>query len=132
MLLTFEDGTVAQITAGDTTLGGVRNQLTVFSSRAVVEANMNPSDAVRAYAPDPSIFASDYLVEKLETKAGWSTPAADEAWAQGYPQEMQDFAEAIAHGRSPVSDGTLGSQVIEVLYAAYQSAAEGRRVEVTG
>jgi predicted dehydrogenase len=131
MLLTFGDGTVAQITAGDTTLGGVRNQLTVFSSRAVVEANMNPSDAVRAYAPDSSIFANEYLVEKLETKAGWSTPAADEAWAQGYPQEMQDFAEAVARGRPPLADGSLGAQVVEVLYAAYQSAAEGRRVEVT-
>jgi predicted dehydrogenase len=131
MLLTFEDGTVAQVTAGDTTLGGVRNQLTVFSSRAVVEANMNPSDAVRAYAPDSSIFASEYLVEKLETKAGWSTPAADEAWAQGYPQEMQDFAEAVARGRPPASDGSLGLDVVEVLYAAYESAAEGRRVELT-
>ncbi len=30
LLLTFDDGTVAQITGGDTVLGGIRNQLAVY------------------------------------------------------------------------------------------------------
>lgn len=130
MIVTFEDGTVAQITAADTTLGGVRNQLTVFGSRTVVEANLNPSNTVRAYAPDASIFATEYLVEKLETSAGWSSPAPDEDWVQGYHHEVQDFAEAVADGHPPVADGRLGRDVVEVIYAAYQSAAEGRRVTI--
>jgi predicted dehydrogenase len=130
LVVCFDDGTVAEIAAADTTLGGIRNELTVYSSRAVLEAHVNPNDAVRAYAPDPEVFAGQYLAEKLETTAGWSYPSADERWMQGYPQEMQDFAEAIAHGRRPRADGALGRAVVEVLYAAYVSAFEGRRVDL--
>ena len=130
MLVTFTDGSVAEVTAADTVLGGVRNRLTVFASNAVIEANLNPNTAVRAYAPDAAVFEAEYLSEKLETKAGWSYPSPDEDWMQGYPQELQDFAEAIAHGRPPKSGGQLGRDVLEVVYAAYVSAEEGRRVEL--
>ena len=130
MLVTFTDGTVAEVTAADTVLGGVRNQLTVFASNAVIEANLNPNTAVRAYVPDADVFEPEYLSEKLETKAGWSYPSPDEDWMHGYPQELQDFAEAIAFGRSPKSSGQLGRDVLEVVYAAYVSVEEGRRVEL--
>ena len=130
MLVTFTDGSVAEVTAADTTLGGVRNRLTVFASNAVVEANLNPNTAVRAYAPDAAVFEPEYLSEKLETKAGWSYPSPDEDWMQGYPQELQDFAEAVAHGRPPKSGAQLGRDVLEVIYAAYVSVEERRRVEL--
>ncbi len=45
-----------------------------------------------------------------------------EDWARGYPQEMQDFMEAIAFDRDPISDGQLGLEVVAVTYAAYLSA----------
>ncbi len=130
VLVTFTDGSVAEVTAADTTLGGVRNRLTVFASNAVVEANLNPNTAVRAYAPDATVFEPEYLSEKLETKAGWSYPAPDEDWMQGYPQELKDFAEAIALGRPPKSDARLGRDVLEVVYAAYASVEAGRRIEL--
>ncbi len=44
---------------------------------------------------------------------------------------MQDFVESVAEGRRPLSDGRLGRDVIEVVYAGYLSAAEGRRVELS-
>jgi predicted dehydrogenase len=131
LVCTFSDGTVAEIVGGDTTLGGVRNRMTVYGSRAVIEANLNPNTAVRAYAPDASVLAGAYLSEKLETHGGWSFPAPDEDWMQGYPQEMQDFAEAVARGRAPRSDATLGRDVLAVVYGAYVSSAEGRRVDLT-
>jgi predicted dehydrogenase len=131
LLMMFADGTVAEITAGDTTLGGVRNTMTVFASNVVVEANMNPNTAVRAYAPDPDVLAGEYLSEKLETHAGWSFPSPDEDWMQGYPQEAQDFAECALSGRPPRADGQLGRDVLVVIYAGYLSAREGRRVDVS-
>jgi predicted dehydrogenase len=131
LLVTFDDGTVAEITAADTTLGGVRNTMTIFGSTVVVEANLNPNTAVRAYAPDADVLADEYLSEKLETHAGWSFPSPDEDWMQGYPQEAQDFAESIVHGRTPRSDVTLGRDVLVVIYAAYVAASEGRRVDIT-
>src|SRR5262245_34472479 len=36
MLIGFDDGTVAQISAADTVLGGIRNQLAVYGAKAVV------------------------------------------------------------------------------------------------
>jgi predicted dehydrogenase len=130
LVVTFDDGTVAEITAADTTLGGVRNTMTVFASNVVVEANLNPNTAVRAYAPDAEVLADEYLSEKLETHAGWSFPSPDEDWMQGYPQEAQDFADCIVRGRAPRSDGRLGRDVLVVIYAAYVAASEGRRVDV--
>jgi predicted dehydrogenase len=131
LVCTFDDGTIAEIVGGDTTLGGVRNRLTAYATNAVVEANMNPNDAVRAYAPDTTALANVYLNEKLETHAGWSQPSPDEDWMQGYPQEVQDFAEAIAHDRPPRSDARLGRDVVAVIYGAYVAAEEGRRVDLS-
>ena len=131
LLLTFDDDTVAQITGGDTVLGGIRNQLAIYGARAVVLCNINPNDSVQAYAPDPAVFGDEYLVEKLETKAGWSAPQPDEDWMTGYPQEIQDFAEALTAGREPLSGAALARDVIAVVYGAYLSAAEGRRVDLT-
>jgi predicted dehydrogenase len=130
MLIGFDDGTVAQISAADTVLGGIRNQMIVYGAKAVVICNINPNDTVRAYAPDAAVFAGEYLVEKLETKAGWSSPQPDEDWTSGYPQEIQDFVEAVAFKREPLSGGALARDVTAVIYGAYLSAAEGRRVDL--
>jgi predicted dehydrogenase len=130
MLVRFDDGTVAQVTAADVVLGGIRNQLQVYGANAVVFCHINPNDAVQAYAPDPAVFAGEYITEKIETKAGWTFPQPDEDWMAGYPAELQDFAEAIAFDREPLSDGALARDVLAVIYAAYLSAAEGRRVDL--
>ena len=131
LVCTFSDGTIAEIVGADTTLGGVRNRLTAFATNVVVEANLNPNSAVRAYAPDADVLAGAYLNEKLETHAGWTQPSPDEDWMQGYPAEMQDFAEAIVHQREPRSDARLGRDVLAVIYGAYLAAATGRRVELS-
>jgi predicted dehydrogenase len=131
LVCTFDDGTVAEIVGADTTLGGVQNRMTVFATNAVIEANLNPNNAVRAYAPDTRVLESAYLSEKLETHAGWSQPSPDEDWMQGYPQEMQDFAEAVVQGRPPRADASLGRDVVAVVYGAYIAAEEGRRVDLS-
>ncbi|HEV8440676.1 MAG TPA: Gfo/Idh/MocA family oxidoreductase [Methylomirabilota bacterium] len=130
MLLTFDDGTVAQISASDAVLGGIRNQLAIYGAKAVVLCHINPNDTVQAYAPDASIFAGEYITEKIETKAGWTFPQPDEDWMTGYPQEIEDFVHSVAFGREPLSGGELARDVTAVIYGAYLSAAEGRRVDL--
>jgi predicted dehydrogenase len=130
MLVTFDDGTVAQISAADTVLGGIRNSMAIYGAKAVVLCNINPNDVVQAYAPDPAVFGDEYIVEKIETKAGWTAPQPDEEWTTGYPQEMQDFVECVAVGREPLSNGPLARDVTAVIYAAYLSAHTGRRVDL--
>jgi predicted dehydrogenase len=95
-----------------------------------VTANVNPNTACVAYAPEAAIFGDEYITEKIETKAGWTFPSPDEDWVTGYPQELQDFVEAVANDREPLSGAQLARDVVAVVFAGYQSAAEGRRVLV--
>lgn len=130
MLVGFDDGTVAQISAADTVLGGIRNQMAIYGAKAVVLCNINPNDVVQAYAPDPAVFGDEYIVEKIETKAGWTAPQPDEEWTTGYPQEIQDFVDCVAFDREPLSGGRLARDVTAVIYGAYLSADQGRRVDL--
>ena len=130
LLLKFDDGSVAQITSTDTLLGGIQNVLSVHTSRSTILCNINPNTSVVAYAPDSSVFEGEYLREKQETTEGWSFVNPDEDWITGYPQELQDFCEAVAFGRPPKSGSALARDVIAVCYGAYLSAAEGRMVEL--
>lgn len=102
----------------------------MFASNAVVTANINPNNLCTAYAPAPDVFGDEYITEKIETKAGWTFPAPDEDWVTGYPQELQDFVEAVVDDREPLSGAELARDVIAVIFAGYQSAAEGRRVAI--
>ena len=130
LLLRFDDGTVGQVTGADVTLGGIRNQLVVYAAKSVILCNINPNDAVQAYAPDPAVFAGEYITEKIETKAGWTFPQPDEDWMTGYPAELQDFMECVTTGREPLSGDALARDVLAVTYAGYLSAVEGRRVDL--
>jgi len=130
-VLTFEDDTVAVISASDIALGGIENGLEIYLSNARVRCNLDPNTTCLAYAPDPSIFGDVFLNEKLETSAGWSFPTVDHQWMSGHQQELQDFAEAVAHGRPPLSGLELAEEAITVAYALYVSAEQGRRLSLS-
>lgn len=130
MIINFEDNSKATVFASDAVLGGVRNTLNVYLSNAVVNVNINPHNALEVYAPEPHIFGEEYLAEKLETKAGWNFPSPDEDWVRGYPQELEDFIDAILFDREPISGIDLANDVIEAIYAAYVSAEKGMRIEL--
>lgn len=130
IVVKFGDGSVAEVKAADTTLGGVHNYLEAYLSNARLRANINPNDSCVAYAPAPGILEPEYISEKIETKAGWTQPSPDEDWFQGYPQEIADFVQAIRDDREPVASTWLAREVMVVLYAAYVSAEEGQRVDV--
>ncbi len=130
MIINFEDNSKATVFASDTVLGGVRNTLNVYLSNAVVNVNINPHNILEVYAPEPHIFGDEYIAEKLETKAGWNFPSPDEDWVRGYPQELEDFVDAILFDREPISGIDLANDVVEAIYAAYASAEEGKRIEL--
>jgi len=130
LVIGFSDGTKAVVTASFAMLGGVRNTFEVYTTNAVYRGAMTPNDGLTAFTPDADAFGTEYLHEKIESRTGWISVAPDEDWVRGYPQEMQDFVEAIAQAREPLSGLVLASGVVDVIYAAYVSAAEGRRVDL--
>jgi predicted dehydrogenase len=129
-ILTFEDGSKATVLATDVSLGGVKNLVTAYLSNGVVQVNINPNTAVQVYAPGPGVWGDEYITEKVETKGGWQFPSPDEDWMRGYPQEMADFVDAVREEREPLSGALLARETVEVIYAAYVSAEEGRRVDL--
>ncbi|MEJ2716793.1 MAG: Gfo/Idh/MocA family oxidoreductase [Deltaproteobacteria bacterium] len=130
MVLTFEDGSHATVFSSDGVLGGVRNTLGVYLSNSVVQVNINPNDAIEIYAPESHIFGDEYISERLETKAGWNFPSPDDNWMRGYAQEMEDFIDDVLLDREPASGLDLATETVEVIYAAYVSAEEGKRIAI--
>ena len=129
-LITFEDGSKATLHATDVSLGGVKNLISVYLSNAVAYANINPNTSIVVYSPEGNVFGSEYITEKVETKAGWQFPSPDEDWMRGYPQELEDFIDAVRLDREPISGIDLAREVVEVIYAVYVSAEKGRRIEL--
>ncbi|HVP79529.1 MAG TPA: Gfo/Idh/MocA family oxidoreductase [Thermodesulfobacteriota bacterium] len=129
-LITFDDGSKATLHATDVSLGGVKNLISVYLSNAVAYANINPNTSIVVYSPEANVFGSEYISEKVETKAGWQFPSPDEDWMRGYPQELEDFIDAILLDREPISGIDLAREVVDVIYAVYVSAEKGSRIEL--
>jgi predicted dehydrogenase len=129
-ILTFSDGSRAVVNASDTVLGGMESRLEVYMSNSHLKLNMSPNNLLQAYAPDDKVFGEEYIMEKVSTSAGWTTPIPEEDWTSGHLAMCQDFVEAAATNRPARSDGRLGVDVIKVIYSAYIAAAEGRRVNI--
>ncbi len=127
-ILHFEDGSRGVAMGSDNLLGGMESHLDLFASTCHLKCNLSPNDMLRAYAPGPEVFGDAYLMEKVDTGAGWSTPMPDEDWTSGHLPMCQAFADAVRTGAETPGDGALGLEVTRVVYAAYVAAAEGVRV----
>jgi predicted dehydrogenase len=121
----FEDGTVADIFSSEIILGGIHNWLEVAANNHRTICNINPNTAMQTYNPKDEYFRDIYVVEKIGTKQGWTTPSPDEDWVTGYPQEMEAFYRAIAAGEDVESDSRLAADAISTIYSAYVSAQDG-------
>ena len=130
MVLTFEDGSVAQITAGDNTMGGVVNTVSIYSSKLVIHCNFNPNTSLLVYAPQSEIWGDAQIREKVETNAGWQFSNPDEEWITGYAQELQDFCESVAFDREPLCGTDLARDTILTGYGAYLAADTGTKVDL--
>lgn len=128
--ITFDDGSRALVTVTDAGLGGLHTTVDVRMTHATLRANMTQNDTVQTFAPEDSLFGEEYFTEKLETRAGWNSPSADEGWFRGFLQEMEDFVSAIREKREPLAGIDLAVDCVDVIYAAYLSAAEGRKVDL--
>lgn len=129
--LTFDDGTVADVFATELVLGGVHNWLEVFANNHRTTCRLNPVNLLDTFNPEGAQFRDIYVVEKIGTKEGWSHPAADEEWQQGFHAEIQDLVECCLGGRSPQAGPLVARDTVAALYAGYLSAERnGQEVPV--
>lgn len=129
-VLHFDDGSRGVAWGSDNSLGGMHSHLSILASDHRFECSLSPNDAVRAYAVREEAFGREYLQEKLAGQAGWSTPMVDEDWTSGHQQLVQAVADSLRGGAPFPADGELGLEVVRIVYSAYVSAAEGRRVSI--
>jgi len=128
----FEDGTFADIFASELVLGGVHNWIEVNTSNHRTLCNISPNNAMQTYTPDEKHFKDIYIVEKTETKQGWSSVSPDESWFTGYQHEMEAFYRSVAYGDPVESGSSLAADVIATIYAGYLSAErKGQEVKIT-
>ena len=126
--ITFSDGTKAHIMSGDMILGGIRNCVDVYTNNSVHHCKMNPNDTMTVYHGDQDNLDGVYFAEKLGTKQGWQFIGIGEEIFRGYAGEIQDFMECVACQKKPLSDFKIAYDTAKIIYAAYQSAEEDKRV----
>ncbi len=125
-VIEFSDGAVGVVENSWARRGGMDDRIEVYGEGGVTYANLHMGNALPTY----SEYGYGYAVEKAPTTKGWSYPVFEELWNYGFPQEMRHFARCVRGEEEPQATGEDGRVVQEVLYAGYQSAGTGRKVEL--
>lgn len=126
LILEFANGTIALAEESWTKHGGMDDRAEIHGSEGVAYADLLHGNSLQTY----SRRGYDYAVEKAGTTSGWSFTMYEEEWNYGFPQEMQHFIDCVADDSAPLVDGEDGRAVLEILFAAYESAGTGRKVEL--
>jgi myo-inositol 2-dehydrogenase / D-chiro-inositol 1-dehydrogenase len=124
LILEFEGGVTAMAEESWTKMGGMDDRAEVHGSQGVAYADLLHGNAIETY----SAGGYDYAVEKAGSTKGWSFTIYEEAWNYGFHGEMAHFVDCVQNDRQPLVTGEDGRAVLEVVFAAYESAREGRKV----
>jgi myo-inositol 2-dehydrogenase / D-chiro-inositol 1-dehydrogenase len=104
--------------------GGMDDRAEAYGSKGVSYALLHMGIALNTY----SEVGYDYVVEKAPISKGWTYTIYEEEWNYGFPQEFRHFIDCVKNDREPMITGEDGKAVPEMLFAAYKSAAEGKKV----
>lgn len=126
LLIEFENGVTGLAEESWTKLGGMDDRAEVHGSQGVAYADLLHGNAIEAY----SSKGYGYAVEKAGPTQGWSYPIYEETWNYGFHQEFAHFIDCVKNDRQPEVTGDDGRVVLEVIFAAYESARTGRKVEL--
>lgn len=125
-IIEFENGGIGLIEDSWARRGGMEDRIEVYGEDGLTYADLHMGNAL----PTFSEHGYGYAVEKAPSTKGWTYPVFEELWNYGFPQELNHFARCVRGKEEPQSTGEDGRVVQEVLYAGYQSAGIGRKVEL--
>jgi predicted dehydrogenase len=123
-LVEFNGGAVGVVENSWAKLGGMEDRVEVCGTGGVIYADLFMGNSSLTYSEN----GYGYAMEKAGSTQGWTFTMFEEAFNQGYPQELQHFMSCVRDGTQPVTTGEDGRAVLELLYAAYSSAGTGRKV----
>ena len=128
--ITFSDGTKALAIASDTVLGGSQNYINVYSSDSALVCNITPTNMLESYFMDDDGLEDIEISQFMKHKTGWNKAWVNDEFVRGYTGELQNFMDSIAYDMIPDSGFSLAYDTARIVYAAYQSAEEGKRVNL--
>lgn len=125
-LVTFENGVTCVAEDSWAKHGGMDDRIEVYGTKGVSYADLFRGNSALTYSTE----GYDYAMEKSGTSQGWTFTIFEEAFNQGYPQELSHFIHCVRANEKPVITGEDGRAVLEMIYAAYLSAKTGARVSL--
>ena len=123
-IVEFDGGAVGIVENSWAKPGGMEDRVEVCGTGGVAFADLFMGNSVLTYSEK----GYSYAMEKAGSTRGWTFATVEEAFNQGYPQELQHFIACVRHDRTPVSTGEDGRAVLEMMNAAYHSARIGQKV----
>lgn len=128
--ITFSDGTKAAVLSSEHYMGGIQNHINLITNDGVLECLMTPPNNMRSFFMDDENLDDVYISENLRCKTGWNNVFVAEETLRGYTAELQAFAENALDNKEPESGIDIAIETTKIMYAAYLSAEEGRRVDL--
>jgi len=126
IILEFENGVTAMAEESWTKPGGMDDRAEIHGTEGVAYADVLQGNSIQTY----SNKGVGYAVEKAGNTVGWSYTMYEENWNYGFPQEMEHFVDCVRHDKEPLVTGEDGRAVMEIIFAAYESAGTGKKVEL--
>jgi predicted dehydrogenase len=130
VIIEFSDGTRAVVIATDTLLGGSKNYVELYCNDAAIYCTLTLNNLMSTYFLDEDGLDNVPISEMLPSKTGWNNPFVSDEIIRGYTNEIQDFMEAVTYNREPKSGFQLAKDTVKVIYAAYLSAEQGKKIEL--
>lgn len=125
VVIEFENNAIAVAENSWGKTGGVDDRCEIYGTQGNTRADLIRGNALLTH----SKVGYGYAVEKADTTTGWTFTGFEEEWNYGFPQEMQHFVNVVFGKEEPIETGEDGIEVLKIIYAAYQSAGEGRRID---
>jgi myo-inositol 2-dehydrogenase/D-chiro-inositol 1-dehydrogenase len=126
VIVEFENGVVGVAEDSWAKHGGMEDKIEVHGTEGVIYADLFVGNSALTYSKN----GYGYAMEKADTTAGWTFTVYEEVFNQGYPHELKHFIDCVRNDTQPLVTGEDGRAVLEMIYAAYESARTGARVEL--
>jgi myo-inositol 2-dehydrogenase / D-chiro-inositol 1-dehydrogenase len=123
-LVEFEGGVLGVAENSWAKPGGMDDRIEVYGTGGVAYADLFQGNSALIYSEK----GYNYALEKGGATQGWAFAVFEEAFNQGYPQELKHFIDCVRRDEPPRVDGEDGRAVLELLQAAYRSARLGQKV----
>ena len=124
-IVEYEGGMVAMLENSWAKGGGVHDRCEIYGKKGHTQADLLRGSSLLTYSEE----GYGYAVEKAGQTKGYTFTMFEEVWNYGFPQEMQHFVNCILGKETCMETGEDGREVLKIMYAAYQSAGEGRRID---